>query len=297
MKTFHKYLPISEDDKKWGLYTLNAGFGTIDPSYQYPSKDHPSFYYFRWETGRILTEYQLIYITGGEGVFESRSSGMITITPGCIIMLFPNEWHRYKPLENSGWNEYWVGFNGTIADSLIKNKFFSKSEPILQIGYSGEIISMFNDITDRIHSELMGYQHIVSGEILHLLGSVKALSKLKEVESDKLYIEKLIEKARLKFRENLDTGITPEQVAEDLEVSYSYFRKVFKKYTGIAPGQYFIQLKIERAKYLLLLPQSRVKQVAYDLGFESCFYFSKLFKDKTGVSPASYRASRMKRGN
>ncbi|HZX73643.1 MAG TPA: helix-turn-helix transcriptional regulator, partial [Cyclobacteriaceae bacterium] len=63
----------------------------------------------------------------------------------------------------------------------------------------------------------------------------------------------------------------------------------FKTYTGISPGQYLLQLKIERAKMLLADPTKSIKTISYELNFESMFYFSKLFKEKTGLSPENYR--------
>ncbi|MEJ7684533.1 MAG: helix-turn-helix transcriptional regulator [Segetibacter sp.] len=64
---------------------------------------------------------------------------------------------------------------------------------------------------------------------------------------------------------------------------------MFKSYTGIALGQYLIQLKIEKAKILLSNPSKTIKEIAYDLHFDSCFYFSRLFKEKTGFSPDTFR--------
>lgn len=268
---------------------LNAGIGHIPLSSNYPSTDHPSTYYFNWKNGRILSEYQLIYITHGEGSFESRTGGIKKIKAGSIVMLFPDEWHRYKPNERTGWTEYWVGFKGPIADQLIRNNFFSLRKPIMHIGFQEEVIAFFNDIYERTKTEMTGYQPLISSEILHLLGFVYAIGKEKAFRRNNNDMEQLVSQARIVFRENTETTITAEQVADTLGISYSLFRKIFKQYTGIAPGQYLIQLKIEKAKRLLTLPDKLIKEVAYDLGFDSCFYFSKLFKEKTGFSPASYR--------
>ena len=80
-----------------------------------------------------------------------------------------------------------------------------------------------------------------------------------------------------------------EKIAEELNVSYAWFRKAFKTYTGIAPNQYLLQLKIEKAKMLLLDDTKTIKEIAFGLNFESAFYFSKLFKEKIGISPELYR--------
>ncbi len=292
METYRKYLPISSEDKDWGLYTLNVGYGEISNNSKYPGDDHPTSYHFNWKNGRVLSEYQLIYITQGEGFFESESAGEAEIREGTIIMLFPDEWHRYK--ENKGWNEHWVGFNGPIADRLFRNNFFRPHEPIIHVGLRDELIRLFNGIAERTKTELSGYQPLISGKILHLLGFIHAIRKESRWGDRNDGTPPLIDQARVIFRENTETNITVEQVAEQLGVSYSLFRKVFKKYTGISPGQYLIQLKMEKAKLLLTFPNKLVKEVAYELGFDSCFYFSNLFKEKTGLSPADYREKYMR---
>jgi AraC-like DNA-binding protein len=72
-------------------------------------------------------------------------------------------------------------------------------------------------------------------------------------------------------------------------VGYSWFRKIFKNYTGMAPGQYLIQLKIEKSKELLCDTSKSIKEIAYELKFDNNFYFSKQFKEKTGLTPAQFR--------
>ena len=75
----------------------------------------------------------------------------------------------------------------------------------------------------------------------------------------------------------------------ELKVGYSWFRKHFKSYTGLSPGQYYLQLKIEQAKNQLLTSDCSIKNVAYNLNFESVGYFSKIFNEKTGHKPTEFR--------
>jgi AraC-like DNA-binding protein len=64
---------------------------------------------------------------------------------------------------------------------------------------------------------------------------------------------------------------------------------MFKKYTGVPPVQYHLDLKILRAKEMLLYTDKSVKEISYDLGFQSIYYFSRIFKNKLGVSPSEIR--------
>ncbi|MNX97180.1 HTH-type transcriptional activator RhaR [compost metagenome] len=288
MNNYFKYLPVSDEDISWGLYVLNAGYNRIGPSENYPAPGHPSDHYFNWDKGRILEEYQLIYITKGEGVFESNSCKQRKVQEGTVILLFPREWHRFKPDKHTGWDEFWVGFNGDIIRNILTNKFISPSNSILSIGIHEQLIGLFADIIEKTRTEQPGYQALVAGMVLHLLGDVYTRTKQENIKQEDIS-ETLINKARALLRAHVTENITLEKIAEELQVSYSWFRKAFKSFTGIAPHQYLLQLKIARAKELLADTAKPIKEIAIELGFDSSFYFSKLFKRKTKDTPAAYR--------
>lgn len=98
-----------------------------------------------------------------------------------------------------------------------------------------------------------------------------------------------ISKAKVFIRENLLKGIGPEEVADSLHMSYSWFRKLFKEYTGLSPAHYIQELKIQQAKDLLTTTQRSTKEIAYYLTFDDIPYFTKVFKKYTGYTPQSYR--------
>ena len=257
----------------------------------YPSSEHPAHHYFDWSGGRVLDEYQVIYISKGDGFFESVNCLERTIKEGTIIFLFPGEWHRFKPDKQTGWDEFWVGFKGGIIENIEHQKFFTRENAILEIGLHESIINLFTDIIEKTKEEATGYQPLVSGIVLHLLGEVHALAKQQKFGAEDV-TESIIKKARISLRTNIEQNIAMEKVAEELNVSYAWFRKAFKAYTGIAPHQYLIQLRIEKAKMLLADYGLPIKEIASRLNFESSFYFSRIFKEKTGESPELYRKNR-----
>lgn len=287
MIDFYKYLPVSQEDENWGLAVLNAGRTSIKPSADYPSKKHPDDYKFDWNTWRNLQEYQLIYITNGQGVFESESCREIKVKAGSIIVLFPNERHRYRPDFNTGWDEHWVGLKGSIIDRFLISGFLNVANPCLYIGFNDDILNLYNSIIDSIRDEKPGYQPMVSGAVMYLLGICHSIMRQNSgvTKED----EVVVDKARLLFRTNISNAYSPEQAAEDLNVGYSWFRKLFKNYTGLSPGQYYIQLKLERAKELLRKDDTPIKNISFELNFQSSFYFSKIFKEKVGLNPTEFR--------
>jgi AraC-like DNA-binding protein len=288
MNNFYKYLPLSKEDESWGLIVLNTGRTRIEASSDYPCKKHPTHHDFNWKSWRRLEEYQVIYITNGQGIFESESCSQVKVRAGTIIFLFPNEKHRYKPDSNTGWDEYWVGVKGRIVDNLLTAGYLSTDSPCYYIGFNDGIIGLFNSIIEKTKQERPGYQPLISGMVLHLLGACHSMIKQSSVESSEE--EVVIDRARLLFRSNINNAYSPEQAALELHVGYSWFRKRFKSYTGLSPGQYYLQLKIEKAKELLANSAMLVKEISSELNFESTLYFSKIFKEKTGFNPTDYRS-------
>jgi AraC-like DNA-binding protein len=287
MTNYYKYLPVSRQDEDWGLHVLNAGCTRIETGQEYPAHNHPDHHYFNWKKGRVLQEFQLVYITKGEGHFESRHCGEKNIVEGTVFILFPGEWHRFRPEPRTGWDEYWVGFDGNIPADLLRNNFFPIDEPSRQIGLHENILQLFIEIIESTRQEKAGYQPLVSGAVLHLLGTMYSLIRQKSLQSDDLTVT-MMSKAKVLLR-SADFNFSIERVADELGVSYSWFRKTFKEHTGMAPGQYLQQLRIEQAKIMLADPRKPLKQIAAELNFESAFYFSALFKKKMGSSPEQYR--------
>lgn len=74
-KSRRKYLTISPNDQTWGIAINSVGRQKISENEDYPPQGHPTRYLFDTIKGRILQEYQLLYITMGKGVFSSDFSG------------------------------------------------------------------------------------------------------------------------------------------------------------------------------------------------------------------------------
>jgi AraC-like DNA-binding protein/ligand-binding sensor protein len=79
-------------------------------------------------------------------------------------------------------------------------------------------------------------------------------------------------------------------VAKAVNTSTFYFCKMFKKVTGINFTDYLSRVRIEKSKNLLLNPNLRVSEIAFEVGFQSLTHFNRVFKRILGQSPTEYRA-------
>ncbi len=285
-----KYLLVNEKDKAFGLTVNTVGFQPIAPHTLYPSTDHPKSYYFNPEKGRILSEYQLVYISKGKGIFASDSTKNTTIGKGQVLILFPGQWHTYRPLKETGWNEYYIGFEGSFVDALMKNNFISYQHQILHVGSNEELVNLFSRAIKVAKEDKKSSQQYLAGIVLHILGMMLFFAENKNLDSRES--SQIIERAKIIMHENANKDIDIKGIASNLGTSYSWFRKVFKEYTGFAPAQYFQEIKLQKAKKLLRESNLSIKEIAYELNFSSYEYFLSFFKKRVGTTPLKYRELR-----
>jgi AraC-like DNA-binding protein len=291
MFNFKKYLPISETDKSWGFVVHDVGYAVIQRQTQYPPVGHPGSHQFLWEKGRALDEHHFVLITEGKGIFESESAGPINVEAGDGFILFPNEWHRYKPKKKIGWTEYWVGFSGVVAENVMKDIFFSQKTPVVHNCANALVKNLFKSLFQLILEEPYGFQRTASGICLQLIAEICNIQKSSE---STIQNNSLIAKAKYFMHQKIDEDIDLQSFCSDQGISYSKFRSDFKQHTSFAPLQYFILMKIEKSKDLLVSTDMSIKQIAFELGFKTDHYFSRIFKDKTGFSPLEFKAAKRK---
>lgn len=100
----------------------------------------------------------------------------------------------------------------------------------------------------------------------------------------------LITRAKQYIDANQSEDLSLGQVAKAVNTSTFYFCKMFKKATGLHFTEYVSRVRIEKAKNLLLNPNLRVSEVAFEVGFQSLTHFNRVFKKVTGQSPTEYRS-------
>ncbi|WP_035283153.1 MULTISPECIES: response regulator [unclassified Clostridium] len=102
---------------------------------------------------------------------------------------------------------------------------------------------------------------------------------------------KLFEDVKDFIRENIETELELEKVANNFGLSVYYFSRTFKEVTGINFSDYVNKCRIDIAKELLSNGEMNVKEVCYKVGYNDPNYFSKVFKKYEGVSPVNFKIS------
>jgi AraC-like DNA-binding protein len=101
----------------------------------------------------------------------------------------------------------------------------------------------------------------------------------------------VITRAKEFIQKNQGEDLSLTMVARAVNTSSFYFCKLFKKATGLNFTNYVSRVRIEKAKNLLLNPNLRISEIAYEVGFQSLTHFNRVFKKIIGQSPTEYRGN------
>lgn len=286
-----RYLVADERDSQFGIVVNTVGRQCIAPHQNYPPVDlHPHAYMFRFDQGRVLKEYQLLYIISGKGTLHIDGVGEFCVEAGNMFLIYPNIRHTYKPDNVTGWSEYWIGFTGSIIDDIVANAFFSPSNPMLRVGLNERIVDLYIKAMEIAAEGRAGYQQALAGIVIHILGLASYRDRTHGLD-DQHIINKM-NQAKLKMREAIYDRLDLEQLASDIHMSYSNFRKTFKEFIGVSPSYYYQQLKLDEAKLLLSTSSITIKEISFKLSYDNPESFAVFFKKRTGYSPSEYRTMR-----
>ena len=204
-----------------------------------------------------------------------------------LFLLFPNIWHRYRPTQERGWQERWVGFDGSLPNQLLKAGVISPRRPIFEVGHHDSILSQFQLVLDEVKNEALGFRRIAAASISQILAFATSYSLRTDEESQPM--RGTVRQACFLLRERVDQILSIESLAEELNVGYTYFRRMFKRYTGFSPKQYHTQLRFERVKRLLRESELSISEISVLLGFDSTFHLSQWFKKLADSPPYRWR--------
>jgi AraC-like DNA-binding protein len=132
-------------------------------------------------------------------------------------------------------------------------------------------------------------QHTAAVKLLEIFAEHLAM------QSNQLLIQRdnaeppIITNAKEFIRAHHTEDLSLPQVAQFANTSRFHFCKLFKRTTGLSFTKFLSHVRIESSRNLLMNPQLRVSEVAYEVGFQSLTHFNRVFQKILGQSPTEYR--------
>jgi AraC-like DNA-binding protein len=262
-----------------------VGHSRTGPGAEFPSPAHPDQYFFSWDKGRILNEWQMILIEEGRGTVEFRDR-RFTLRKGSLMILPPGCWHRFRPQKGIGWTTLWIGFAGDLAERLIGGAGFNRDGDVLDIPRLHAFHRRFSEtaagILERRHDNLYSTAAKIPSLIAELI-------EAQDRNADGTSHAKTIHRAQTYIADHADEIVDFEVLSSSLGMPYRTFRHIFAKETGTSPHQYQLDIRLARAKNLLRSTDMPISEITKSLGFNSAWYFSHFFQRRAGISAAAYR--------
>lgn len=171
---------------------------------------------------------------------------------------------------------YYIRFFSDNDFSFPPGKLYTKNMP--------RIISDF-DILLKLHSSAeLSNQQLKNHYLMDIFIQCDIDSKILHFSNNNDFL-------RIKnyMQENISNKLSLQEIADYANLSVSGLIYQFKNVIGRTPMDYFLDLKIEHAKRLLISNKYSISETADICGFQNQYYFSNIFKKRTGMSPTEYR--------
>lgn len=146
------------------------------------------------------------------------------------------------------------------------------------------------------------YLHPIYNKFYRRIKGSSSIGPLQEIELDMVneYMELLINDTEITdsftvnkllqaLHLNIENHTSLEEICKALNISVGYASTCFKKYKGVSIMKYLREIKIERAKTLLLSTEKSILEISILLGFHDQSHFTNTFKKLVGISPLKYR--------
>lgn len=271
---FYRHAPEEVEDNSVPLLVNSAGhYRLVELNYLETTRLN----------GRL--DYQILYMTKGTAHFMLHGKYQ-PVTAGNIVIYYPNEpqFYYYRLEENP--EVYWIHFTGYQSEELLKRHHLWGNS-VQYIGVNPAIVSLFNS---AIHEIQLQQREFLAMNVLTLQQICLLMERTREEQKNHYYNNQQdIASAVLFMNENYKQTIVIRELAEKYHMTYNWFIRCFKDFTGSSPQSYLTDVRIEKAKDLLNMRSFHISEIAEQTGYSDPLYFSRIFKKRTGYSPNEYK--------
>lgn len=220
--------------------------------------------------------YSLSQMIEGDGYCCFEEGEIVPVKPGDAILVPPGVLNRYGGTEDAPYVEDSICFSGELADRLLDCGVIKAG--IFHMGSARRLL----DISKKFNDPDPGVQLLANADLQHLL--VELFASVRRRNNDVL--DSILEQ----INTATDHWWTVSELCSETGiVSPDRLRKAFLERTGMLPKAYIEDVKMRRARTLLVSGDLEVREIASRLGYFDAGHFSRRFKANVGLSPENYR--------
>jgi len=263
--------------------------------FRHESSDNTQLFTSHWHE-----QLEILYFVTGSAIIECNSIPY-NANAGDLIIINSNELHSgYNP----GGNLAYFCFN--IDPSLFQSSFVDTCEmkyiaPIERnmilfknlVCGDGAIIECIENVIREYEKKDIAFELVIKSCVYNLL-AILIRDYTTKIVTQAEYEKKLMKLERLRnvfnyIEENYTEKINMEDLYRMANLSSYYFCRLFKQITGKTANEYIINLRLNKAEYLLKNSDMNITEIAFSIGFNDVNYFSRLFKKYKKIAPSGVR--------
>ena len=241
----------------------------------YPNKD----YYIKREPSPC---YIIEYVISGHGYLEINGEKH-RINPGDTYIIHPGDFCTYYADKDDPYQKCWINFNFEFFFTQMLSLYEINDRVFREMDLSHFFEELFK--LEELYTTNDELCVTVSKIIFNAVMDI-ALHKENDTTSTR---QELAYKVKLLLSKSVTTRITINDIAKKFYRSKDDITRQFKKKYNTTPHNYLLNLRIGRAKNMLVNSKKTLAEIANHLCFSSEYHFSNTFKKKVGVSPSEFR--------
>lgn len=231
--------------------------------------------------------YVLDYNHDGELYLQVDDGPEIKLNSPVVWFTFPGPFFRFKPPENGHWDHRYICFKGSRVKKWIESGLLDihNRAPVYPIidpeRFSRHMDELLNYLCSPTYGPNRAAQ-MLEGLLLqlheqHIVPPAISLNEKK--------VSGIIDAINQNPEKNWDL----KKQARRIGISYSHFRLIFQKLTGLSSYRYINRQRMEKAARLLRENQLEIKEISSIVGYDDIFHFAKLFKQFHRLPPGRFR--------
>ncbi len=287
------YFPVSDDLLAMGFFLTGAGKQSVNDKEARHRPSHPSIYAFTWDYGRVLPEFQLVYLHNGAGEFKSNETGRVDINPGTAMILMPDVWHSYRPRTGAWWGGYWLSFNGEFPHIWQRSGAISPATTVRTVSNPQAVAQQFDEIIQLALRTRTAATPAASFRALALIAAIlgdtaptaAGVSSVWGPAQD----DALVQNAMDLIWNNSHGNLSVATIAQRLHTSRRTLERRFSAVRGHGVLEELTDCRLNRAQRMLRETHIPIKRIAYMTGFTSSTHLFRVFRRKLGIAPGDYR--------
>ena len=225
-----------------------------------------------------------VYIISGSCDYKCEDGTSFTVKAGDIMFL-PNK-ERYSVYINEKNYRY-------IFCDFEFNEDLPKKSAVFTPKNSSFVENLFIKLLNTYNSQSKTYFTDSLSLIYNIYSSIIATTS--EPYINKATKNKISEAKKYIDLHYGDLNLNVTSLANSLEISEVYFRKLFKNEIGVSPSKYIISVRLSKAKDLMVYyPFLTIEECARQSGFSTLQYFNRAFNKAFGINPSRYRNKKIK---